>query len=119
MFQRLAQGIAPLEHAPRLHELPAAQLAAFIGILQCGLHRFLVACARNWRVFLVYAGATLLFGAILPGVVVGMLSLMFSDVSKVFSVMFTTLIVLVILPTLYASFYVSYREVFVFDDEND
>lgn len=48
-----------------------------------------------------------------------MLSLMFSDVSKVFSVMFTTLIVLVILPTLYASFYVSYREVFVFDDEND
>ena len=79
----------------------------------------LVACARNWRVFLVYAGATLLFGAILPGVVVGMLSLMFSDVSKVFSVMFTTLIVLVILPTLYASFYVSYREVFVFDDEND
>ena len=84
-----------------------------------GLFFSLVACARNWRAFLTYAGAALVFGAILPGIIVGMLSLMFAEVSKVFSVMFTTLIVLVILPTLYASFYVSYREVFVFDDEND
>ncbi len=79
----------------------------------------LVACARNWRVFLAYAGAALLFGAILPGAVVGMLSLMFADASKVFSVVFTTLIVLVILPTLNASFYVSYREVFVTDEDDD
>ena len=77
----------------------------------------LVACARNWRVFLAYAGAALLFGAILPGVAIGMLSLMFADASRVFSVVFTTLIVLIILPTLNASFYVSYREVFVTDDE--
>ena len=79
----------------------------------------LVTCARNWRVFLAYAGAALLFGAILPGVVVGMLSLMFADASRVFSVVFTTLIVLVILPTLNASFYVSYREVFVTDEDDD
>ena len=78
----------------------------------------LVACARNWRAFLAYAGAALVFGAIIPGIAVGTLSLMFSDASKVFSVMFTTLIVLIILPTLYASFFVSYREVFVSVDEN-
>ena len=73
----------------------------------------LVACARNWRVFLAYAGAALLFGAILPGIVIGLLSLMFVNVAKVFSVIFTSLIVLIVLPTLYASFYISYRDIFV------
>ena len=34
------------------------------------------------------------------------------------SVVLTSLIVLVLLPTLYASFYVSYRDVFVSIDEN-
>ena len=45
VFQRLAQGVAPLKHTPRLHQLPAAQLAAFVGVLQRSLHRFLIACS--------------------------------------------------------------------------
>lgn len=90
------------------HDLPAGKSLFFS----------LVACARNWRVFLAYAGSVLLFGAIVPGLLVGMLSLMFSDGASLFSVMFSSLIVLVILPTLYASFYVSYREVFVSVDDN-
>ena len=90
------------------HNLPAGKSLFFS----------LVACARNWRVFLVYAGAVLLLCAIVPGLLVGMLSLMFSNTASLFSVMFTTLIVLVVLPTVYASFYVSYREVFSTIDEN-
>lgn len=45
MRERFAKGTAPLEHAPHLHQLPAAQLAAFVGILQGGLDGLLVACS--------------------------------------------------------------------------
>ena len=38
--------------------------------------------------------------------------------NELLTVVLTSLIVLVLLPTLYASFYVSYRDVFVSIDEN-
>lgn len=77
-----------------------------------------IACLRNWRAFLVYSLAIVVVGALLPGLLVGLFSLMFSGVGNLFSVVLTSLIVLVLLPTLYASFYVSYRDVFVSIDEN-
>ena len=77
-----------------------------------------VACARNWRVFLAYLATVMVFGALLPGLLIGLLSSVFADVGNLFSIVFTSLIVLVLLPTLYASFYVSYRDVFVSIDEN-
>ena len=77
-----------------------------------------VACRRNWRAFLVYSLAIVLVGALLPGLLVGLLSAVVAGGVELVSVMLTSLIVLVLLPTLYASFYVSYRDVFVSIDES-
>lgn len=72
-----------------------------------------VACVRNWRAFLIYAISLVLAGALLPGLLVGMLGSAFAGMAGLLSVVFTVLIILVLLPTVYASFYVSYRDVFV------
>ena len=72
-----------------------------------------IACLRNWRAFLVYAISVVLIGALLPGFLVGTATSLFAGAGGFFSVIFTVLIVLVLLPTLYASFYISYRDVFV------
>ena len=77
-----------------------------------------VACLRNWRAFLVYSASIAVVGALLPGLLVGVLSSMSAGGAGLLSVALTSLIVLVLLPTLYASFYVSYRDVFVSIDEN-
>ena len=76
-----------------------------------------VACLRNWRAFLVYGAAIVSFGALLPGVLAAVLSAVLPS-GGVISIMLTSLLVLILLPTLYASFYVSYRDVFVTVDEN-
>jgi len=77
-----------------------------------------VACLRNWRVFLVYFIALLVFGTFLPGLVLGILSAVFAGAGEQFSVVLMVFVVLIVLPTLYASFYVSYRDVFVIIDED-
>jgi len=77
-----------------------------------------VACLRNWRAFLVYSASIAVVGALLPGLLVGVFSTLFAGGAGLLSVALTSLIVLVLLPTLYASFYVSYRDVFVSIDEN-
>ena len=68
----------------------------------------LIACMRNWRVFLVYAltiSTICVFILLIGSVLLAMGS---SALSGVFPVMFS----LILLPTIYASFYVSYRDVF-------
>jgi len=77
-----------------------------------------IACLRNWRAFLIYFATVLLFGALIPGLLVGVLSSVFPDGAETLSVVLTALIILVLLPTLYGSFYVSYRDVFVTIDED-
>jgi len=77
-----------------------------------------VACLRNWRAFLIYSAAIMVVGAVIPGLVVGLLSSLLSDGGEMFSVTLTLAIVFILLPTLYASFYVSYRDVFVTVDED-
>ena len=77
-----------------------------------------IACLRNWRAFLVYSASIAVVGALLPGLLVGVFSAMSASGAGLLSVALTSLIVLVLLPTLYASFYVSYRDVFVSIDEN-
>ena len=77
-----------------------------------------VAFTRNWRAFLTYFATVMVFGAFIPGLTLGLLSAMVSDGGSIFSMLFTILIVLVLLPTLYASFYVSYRDVFVTIDDD-
>ena len=77
-----------------------------------------VACLRNWRAFLVYALAIAVFGALLPGMLFGLVGLLFAGAYEALSLALIALVALVLLPTLYASFYISYRDVFVSVDEN-
>ena len=70
---------------------------------------------HNWRVFLTYsAGVMLAF--MLPVVVLSVArTLAPGGLLSTFALMF---FLIFILPTLYASFYVSYRDVFTRVDEN-
>ena len=90
------------------HDLPASKALFFS----------FVASLRNWRAFLVYALTVMVFGALLPGLLVGLLVSMIPAGSNQFSILLTLLIVLIFMPSLYASFYVTYRDVFVSVDED-
>ena len=67
------------------------------------------ACLMNWRAFLVYGAMTALLALALPLVVLWAVMLASLQVAAV-SLIFPLLIVL--LPTLFASFYASYRDIF-------
>lgn len=73
----------------------------------------LFACLRNWRAFVGYAAATALFAALLPGVALGFVAALLPDNGAVVAKVLTLPFLLVLAPTLFASFYVSYRDVFV------
>lgn len=67
-----------------------------------------VACLRNWRPFLAYGIALLVFGAILPGIVIGVLGLASPMLATLVSVPLPVLLV----PIVFASFYANARDVF-------
>ena len=73
-----------------------------------------IACLRNWRAFLVYSLAVFILGGILPAFMLRF----FADTGKTALIMLTLTLVFIGLPLLYASFYVSYRDVFVTIDED-
>ncbi len=77
-----------------------------------------VACLRNWRTFLIYAVAIVFFCAIIPGVVLSAVTGMVSEDGSLFWMMLSALVALVLAPCVYASFFVSYRDVFVAVDED-
>lgn len=85
-----------------------------MGALQALFYSFF-ACLRNWRPFLVYGAAWTFIGGVLPGTVGTMLAVVLSGgtpnpaISQI--LLFAFLLLLV--PTLFASFYASYRDVFV------
>ena len=72
----------------------------------------LFACLRNWRAFFAYTACALLFGGILPGLLLGVLIAVVPGAAPVASTLFMLPLMFVLAPTLVASFYVSYREVF-------
>jgi hypothetical protein len=71
------------------------------------------ACLMNWRAFLAYGAVTALLALALPLAVLSAVVLASLKVAAV-SLVFPLLIVL--LPTLFASFYASYRDVFAVDE---
>jgi hypothetical protein len=77
-----------------------------------------VACLRNWRAFLAYAAAMIVFGTLLPGLLLGLLAALAPEGLSFFAPLFTIPLLLILAPTLFASFYVSYRDVFVAVDED-
>lgn len=75
------------------------------------------ACLRNWRPFLAYGACVMLFGGLLPGILLGVLVSILPDAANIITSLFTLPLVFVLAPTLIASFYVSYREVFSARDD--
>ncbi len=69
----------------------------------------LIACARNWRPFLMYSLAVGIIGIFVPR----MVNVLLGGIGPMLPSLITVAISLVLLPTLYASFYVSYRDIFV------
>jgi hypothetical protein len=67
-----------------------------------------VACLRNWRPFLGYGLSLAVFGALIPGIVVGLVSLISPTLGSLLSIPLP----LVVLPVVFASFYVNACEVF-------
>ncbi len=72
-----------------------------------------IACGRNWRAFLVYGAGVAFISAILPGIILGLFGAFSLSLLKILAVALTMPILFVFLPSLFASFYVSYRDVFV------
>lgn len=77
-----------------------------------------VACLRNWRAFIAYALAMMVFGALIPGLLLGVLAMLVPGGMGFFATLFSIPLLLVLAPTLFASFYVSYRDVFVVIDDD-
>ncbi|PKO54564.1 MAG: hypothetical protein CVU28_08390 [Betaproteobacteria bacterium HGW-Betaproteobacteria-21] len=71
------------------------------------------ACLRNWRPFLAYAIGLMLFGAILPGIIIGVVGL----VSPTLATILTVPLPLILIPVVFASFYASARDVFGLPDD--
>lgn len=73
---------------------------------------------RNWRAFLAFSAAMIIFLAIIPGVVLGLVAAILPDGLSFFAALVSIPFLMILAPTLFASFYVSYRDVFVVIDEN-
>lgn len=71
-----------------------------------------VACWMNWRPFLAYVIGLVLFAGIVPGVVLGLLLLLFPGAASFITALVTIPMVLVVAPTIFASFYACYRDIF-------
>lgn len=72
-----------------------------------------VAAFRNWRAFLVYAVGVSLVSTVLPGLLLALFELISAALTRIAAVAITLPMLFVFVPTLFASFYVSYRDVFV------
>ncbi|MBL8417234.1 MAG: hypothetical protein JNN31_03260 [Dechloromonas sp.] len=96
----------------------APVLAAWHG-LSVGKSLFFsfVACWLNWRAFLFYSAALVVFAGVVPGLVFGILVAVLAGAEGGFMTAFVItplmmVIALMIFSTVYASFYASYRDIF-------
>lgn len=71
------------------------------------------ACLRNWKAFTVYGVGVLLISTILPGMILGVMSSVADRAINIFSIAIVLALMFVFVPTLFASFYVSARDIFV------
>jgi len=72
----------------------------------------LVACLLNWRAFLAYGASVVLMMVVVPGLVLLALRIVFAVDLRMAAVSLVFPFLVLMLPTLFASFYVSYRDVF-------
>lgn len=72
-----------------------------------------IACWRNWRAFLVYGAGVAFISIMLPGIILAVVGEFSESLLQVLAVAVTMPIIFVFVPVLFASFYVSYCDVFV------
>lgn len=72
----------------------------------------LAACLRNWKPFLAYGACVTVFGALLPGLVLGLIVSAVPEAAGAVTSLAVVPLMLILAPALVASFYVTYREVF-------
>lgn len=70
------------------------------------------ACLRNWRAFLAYGISLAVWCVIMPGLLMGVLAGLLADAKLVFALI-SAPVLLLLAPTVFATFYITYREVFV------
>ena len=71
-----------------------------------------MACLLNWRAFLAYGAVTILMTVVAPSLAVSALLVVTGSSQTAHLGAFVYALFLVMLPTLVASFYVSYRDIF-------
>ena len=71
-----------------------------------------MACWMNWRPFLTYGIALLIVAGIVPGLLLGILLLILPGAANLATAILTLPMVLLVAPTVFASFYASYRDIF-------
>lgn len=76
-----------------------------------------IACLRNWQAFFAYSLSVFFFGAVLPFVAIGFLSSLMPDASGFLTALLIVPMLMIFGPTVLASFYVSYRDVFSVTDD--
>lgn len=71
-----------------------------------------IASWRNWRAFTMYGVALVVAGAVLPGLILVVAELISAELVTILSVALRMLLIFVLAPTMVASVYLSYRDVF-------
>lgn len=71
-----------------------------------------IACQRNWAAFLAYGVSLFVFAALLPITLLGLVGAIFPESTGFVAAILTVPMIMILGPTLLASFYVSYRDVF-------
>ena len=71
-----------------------------------------VACAMNWRPFLNYGLGLLLISGVIPGVLLGVLLIIFPGAQGFITGLVMMPMALIVAPAVFASFYVSDRDIF-------
>lgn len=91
----------------------APVLAAWHGLsLSKSLFFSFMACKLNWRPFLAYGAVLMLVAGILPGVLLGILLVLFPTAQNLVMALVVMPLVLIVAPAVFASFYVCYRDIF-------
>ncbi len=71
-----------------------------------------IASWRNWRAFAMYGAALVVIGALLPGLILIGAGLVSPALANILSVALRMLMIFILAPTMVASVYLSYRDVF-------
>lgn len=71
-----------------------------------------VACWINWRAFMIYGLGMLVITMVVPAVLLGIALLLVPAAAQLMTALVLTPMLLIVAPSIYASFYASYRDIF-------